>query len=43
MALSKLKIVASYLKPVVGRLGEEALFYESNALVMSITSKWLFY
>ena len=43
MALSKLKIVASYLKLVVGRLGEEALFHESNALVMIISSKWLFY
>ena len=43
MALSKLKIVASYLKLVIGRLVEEAQFHESNALVMSITSKWLFY
>ena len=43
MALSKLKMVASYPKSVIGRLVEEALFHESNALVLSISSKWLFY
>jgi hypothetical protein len=29
-------MVASYPKPVIGRLVEEALFHESNALVLSI-------
>ena len=43
MDLSKLKKVAFYLKLVIGRLVLDALFHESNALVLSISSKWLFY